>query len=81
MSIQVLDRLNALFESGGELVISERGLDSSGMFTLSSSHTLPINSRVLTRYIRSNLHHPPPPELSRFYGDEQRQRRGFSAHA
>jgi hypothetical protein len=32
--MQVLDRLNALFEPGGELVISERGLDSSGMFTL-----------------------------------------------
>ena len=36
MSIQVLDRLNALFEPGGELVISERGLDSSGPFHLSS---------------------------------------------
>ncbi len=31
--IQVLDRLNALFEPGGELVISERGLDSSGLST------------------------------------------------
>ena len=31
--IQVLDRLNALFEPGGELVISERGLDSSGLLT------------------------------------------------
>jgi hypothetical protein len=34
MRTQVLDRLNALFEPGGELVISERGLDSSGMLTL-----------------------------------------------
>jgi hypothetical protein len=32
--IQVLDRLNALFEPGGELVISERGLDSNGLFLL-----------------------------------------------
>ncbi len=31
---QVLDRLNALFEPGGELVISERGLDSDGLFPL-----------------------------------------------
>jgi hypothetical protein len=47
---QVLDRLNALFEPGGELVISERGLDSNGLFTLhrnvlyfSISHTIAIH--------------------------------------
>lgn len=48
MSIQVLDRLNALFEPGGELVISERGLDSSGPFHLCRHyHNLHL-SRVQT---------------------------------
>jgi hypothetical protein len=47
---QVLDRLNALFEPGGELVISERGLDSSGWCRRGYLLVLVAYSRALQQF-------------------------------
>ena len=79
---QVLDRLNALFEPGGELVISERGLDSNGLLTLHCnmlcfciSHTIALRVRSnLTTGFRSNMHYTSPPQFPGVYGHEQCQR-------